>query len=147
MVATWWVFFLVGALAWDGLGATTTARGEPALPSRCRSMGVSSSRGFTTGREVSHLVECSSHYVGYTLIVPHSREASGWGYCSGGGTSERVLILQWSSWEFEPQLQYVSLLTCHHYHRGDGATTGETVSLVDGTLGVHLYGCAATAFK
>ena len=84
VVATWWVFFLVGALAWDGLGATTTARGEPALPSRCRSMGVSSSRGFTTGREVSHLVECSSHYVGYTLIVPHSGEASGWGYCGGG---------------------------------------------------------------
>ena len=87
---------------------------------------------------MSHLVECSSHYVGYSLIV-HSGEASGWGYCSEGGTSERVLIPQWSSWWLESQLRYVPLLTCHHYHREDGATTGETVSLIEVLASYGVY--------
>ena len=44
--------------------------------------GVSSSSG-SPQVEVSYLVECSSHYVGYSLVA-HNGEASGWGYCSGG---------------------------------------------------------------
>ena len=57
----------------------------------------------------------------------------------GDGTSERVLMLQWSSWELESQLRCAPLLTCHHYHREDGATTGETVFLIEvlASYGVH----------